>query len=112
MPHITLEYSRSLEDQMDVPALLTRLHNALASQPGIEKARIKTRGIPVNYELVGDGTGKRTMAHITLLLLAGRDTATRKVYGAALHQTALDAAPKDCAVTLEVREMDRDTYFL
>ena len=51
MPHIIVEYSKTLEPK--IPALLSSLHEALAAQ-GIDKARIKTRGIALSHADVGE----------------------------------------------------------
>jgi 5-carboxymethyl-2-hydroxymuconate isomerase len=111
MPHITLEYSSSLKDSRDIPAVLSSLHETLSDQ-GIDIARIKTRGIALDDAVVGDQGSVGQMMHATLLLLAGRDIPTKKQYGDALHNVMKDAAPEGCAVTLEIRDMDPDSYYL
>lgn len=115
MPHIVLEYSQHIEDEIDVPALLTSMHDALANE-GVDKSRIKTRGVLLAHSVVGnDAANAGQMAHITLLLLEGRDEATKKQYSVPLHQIAKDmitAKFPDCAVTLEVRDMEQATYIL
>lgn len=115
MPHIILEYSQNMGPDLDLPEIISDLHNSLAVQ-GVDKARIKTRAIPLLHSVVGaHEANDGQMAHVTLLLLEGRDIPTRQAYGKALHD-ALSAAVKtdfpECAVTLEVREMVKDTYIL
>lgn len=109
MPHIIVEYSAALESL--VPDLLPKLHNALAAQ-GIDKARIKTRGISLAHNVVGDQGADGKMLHATLLLLEGRDVATKKQYADPIHAAMKEAAPAGCAVTLEVRDMAAETYYL
>ena len=115
MPHITLEYSQNMGPDLDLPEIITNLHDALAAQ-GVDKGRIKTRAIPLLHSVVGQHEANEgQMAHVTLLLLEGRDIPTRQAYGKALHDvlsTAVKAEFPDCAVTLEVREMVKDTYIL
>lgn len=115
MPHIIVEYSRNLEQGSDIPQLLVNLHEALIGQ-GIDKARIKTRAIALDNFVVGDAEiNKGQMVHTTLLLLEGREMSVKKQYVAALS-TAVRNAVKDkfpdCAVTLEVRDMVKETYIL
>lgn len=95
-------------------ALLGELHETLAAQGGVEKARIKTRGLPVAHAFVGEKGKAGTMLHATLLLMEGRDLATKKKYGDALHGVLKKASLKNpvCAVTLEIRDMNKDTYYL
>ena len=109
MPHIIVEYSAALDGE--IPALLTTLHDTLAAE-GIDKARIKTRGVPLPHAVVGDNGLGGKMLHATLLLLEGRDVATKKQYADPLHAAMKAAAPENCAVTLEVRDMAADTYYL
>jgi len=109
MPHIIVEYSAALEPV--VPDLLMALHDALAAQ-GIDKVRIKTRGVGLNHAVVGEQGLNGKMLHATLLLLEGRDVATKKQYGDALHGLLKNAAPDGCAVTLEIRDMIAETYYL
>jgi 5-carboxymethyl-2-hydroxymuconate isomerase len=112
MPHIIVEYSASLAARVDVSALLKTLHGTLAAA-GVDETRIKTRAHPVTDAIVGGA--KPGMVHVVLSLLKGRDIPTRKAYGKALYDAlhaAVDPAAPGCALTLEVREMEPETYFL
>ena len=114
MPHIIVEYSATLEDKVSLPNVLQGLHEALAGQ-GIDKARIKTRGIRIDHAVVGDAGPDGVMAHTTLLLLEGRDVATKQQYGQALHavvQERIGQSVPECKITLEVRDMEKETYIL
>ena len=116
MPHITLEYSQNLIAQVDVPQLLTDLHHALAAQPDVDLKKVKTRALVLANSVIKDRAhNEGQMLHVTVAVLQGRSVALRKQYGQALYDILLAAKPQafpDCAVTLEVREMDRDTYFM
>lgn len=115
MPHIIAEFSENMVSDLDMPALLTDLHETLAGQ-GIDKARIKTRAIILKDSVVGQNSpNEGRMAHLTLQLLEGRDIPTRQTYGKALYDVLclyVRAAHPECSVTLEVREMVKDTYIL
>ena len=114
MPHIIVEHSSNIEDQIDLPDLLQALHESLTAE-GIDKARIKTRSLPLSHAVVGAHGVQGHMVHITLLLLAGRDVPTKKQYADPLHALAKDVLQSklpQCSVTLEVRDMNPDTYYL
>lgn len=115
MPHIHLEYSKNLAEHIEMPKLLADLHTALADQD-VDKARIKVRAFVTNDSVVGvHDYNEGSMMHVTLSVLQGRDVPLRKQYGQALHNVLKNAVPdhfSDCAVTLEVREMLSDTYFV
>ena len=115
MPHIILEHSKAIESNVEIPALIAKLHENLAAHGEIPVVRIKARAISISTHIVADKGANGTMAHLTLLLLEGRDTQTRQKYGTALYellkQEILPHYP-ECSITLEVREMDKDTYYL
>ncbi len=111
MPHIILEYSKSIETHVDISAALSDMHDTLAAQ-GVDKARIKTRAVSLEHNIIGDTGPTGQMIHVTLLLLEGRDVATRQQYGQALYDILQPYVPEACSLTLEVREMHKDTYIL
>lgn len=115
MPHIIVEYSKNIEEKVDVAPLLGGMHAALADA-GVDEGRIKSRAVAMNHSVVGNhGVNAGQMVHITLLLLAGRDNATKAQYSQPLHALAKQSVTKEfpnCAVTLEVRDMDAENYIL
>ena len=114
MPHIIVEYSPQLEDEIDVPHMLHDMHQSLGERlGGVE--RIKTRAVKIDHNVVGEQGIEGRMIHITLLLLEGRDVETKKAYSEPLCDIAkkcTNSFSSSCAVTLEVRDMDKDTYIL
>lgn len=110
MPHIIVEYSKNLDVIM--PELLIALRDALGELDGIEPDRLKLRAIGYTHCIVGNKGAGADMLHICLQLLSGRDVPTRTLYGQALHKVLKAYAPQGCSVTLEVRDMDRETYCL
>ncbi len=114
MPHIILEYSKNIGDIIEISNLVIELHDILAEQ-GVDKTRIKTRAIACNYVAVGDHGSHGHMIHGTLLLMEGRDLVTKKKYGDALHaamKNSVQGIVEHCAITLEIRDMSKDTYYL
>ena len=103
MPHIIVEYTEHLSE--DIPKLLTELHSSLAGQPTVDIHAVKTRAVPVQYVVVGDGNEPDKLIHITVKLLPGRDDALKKTIGQALHDTAR-AQTKDDRITITVEVMD------
>jgi 5-carboxymethyl-2-hydroxymuconate isomerase len=113
MPHIVLEYSKNLGEIVEIADMCAAMHNALADA-GIDKSRIKTRAISCNYVFVGDVGSHGHMLHARLMLLEGRDDATKKKYGEAIFNAmkkSVEGRVQHCAVTLEVRDMKKETYF-
>ncbi len=111
MPHIIVEYSKDIEKSVDIPNMLSKLHNKLAEQ-GIYSTRIKSRAIACDHVVVGDKGASGCLMHLTLLILEGRDLATKKNFGDPLYQIMNDYASDNCAATLEIREMNKETYYM
>lgn len=109
MPHILVEYTKDLNTK--IPALLSELHSALAAQD-VEMERIKTRGHQIDHAVVGEMPGNKDMIHITLSILAGRDLETKKKYGDALKAVLDRNISSSATRTMEIRDMDPDTYYL
>ncbi len=112
MPHIVVEYSENLS-KIDTYMLMADLHDALAAQDTVKKAKIKTRAIPIKDCMVGETEDMDEMVHIVLKLLKGRDVALRKKMADALFGVACSAVRSqytNCSVTVEVVEMEPETY--
>jgi 5-carboxymethyl-2-hydroxymuconate isomerase len=115
MPHIIVEYSSNIEDQVNIPEMLESMHTSLADG-GIDKAKIKTRGVSIPHSMVGNNAHNMGyMIHITLLLLEGREIELKKQYSTPLYDIAISAVKQhfpDCSFSLEVRDMFAATYIL
>jgi 5-carboxymethyl-2-hydroxymuconate isomerase len=115
MPHLTLEYSSNLPAPIDHQALLAELHAALERLGAFQLAEIKSRAIPHDIYRVGGGDPQSVFAHLTVAILSGRELALRQQLSAELLAILRQAfAPawndRPCDLTVELREMPRDTY--
>ena len=115
MPHLTLEYSDNLPGPVDFEALLARLHATLAEAGSAPLAQIKSRAVPCRIFRVGAGSAESVFVHLTVALLAGRDLERRRAIAerllAVLRETfACVWAERPCDLTVDVREMERETY--
>ena len=114
MPHLTLEYSDNLPGPVDFDALFARLHATLA-ESGFTLAQLKSRAVPHRVFRIGAGAPGSVFVHLTVAILTGRDAAERRRIGERLltelrpaFARAWDERP--CDLTVDVREMDRETY--
>ena len=110
MPHIIVEYTEHLT--VDIANLLTKLHATLAEQDTIDIHSIKTRAIPVQYTIVGDGHEPDKFIHIDLKLLPGRADALKHTMAKALHDAARTCCIHDDRISLsvEVSELHEASY--
>ncbi|WP_422032026.1 5-carboxymethyl-2-hydroxymuconate isomerase [Roseovarius sp.] len=89
MPHITIEHSKGLDTTHDLQALCDTLWEAFANPPSVTAPdTVRTRTIAATASRIG--VEPQSFAHATLLLLPGRDEATR----AELAQLTMDHLQK------------------
>lgn len=109
MPHIVVEYTETLSNQVDIPKLLSDLHYDLAGRETVNLDAIKTRAIPVQYAVVGDG--KEKMIHVTLRLLPGRSDELKSEMAQGLFDIAVKERHDDrVKVSVEVVDMHAESY--
>jgi 5-carboxymethyl-2-hydroxymuconate isomerase len=76
MPHVIVEHSAGLQDSHDLQALCDDLFDRLAAHPSVNGPEtVRTRTIAATASRIG--VVPQSFAHATLLLIPGRDDATR-----------------------------------
>lgn len=108
MPHLVIEYSRELEEEMP-PANMMRLAHQIALESGqFGEDDIKVRLLPYDHAMVGGR--EDNFLHVSLYLLSGRDTLTKKALTLALEQAYRGKLPDAASVSADARDMDRESY--
>ena len=115
MPHLTLEYSNNLPAPVDFDALFARLHGILAEIGPFPLAQIKSRAVAHDVFRVGAGAPESVFVHLTLAILAGRNAGKRRAIGERLLAVLREAFARawderPCDITVDVRELPRETY--
>lgn len=109
MPHIVIEYSAPLAADHDMQALCRHLFDcARATGTFADPAAIRVRALPFqDFALV---PGHDSSAHVTLRILAGRDTATKASLTAAILAALIEKLPGVDSLTVDIKDIDPDTY--
>jgi len=110
MPHLIIEYSKNLEPDIQLRALMEDLHAALGEAETVDPNRIKSRAIAYDHVMVGTDNQSNKMVHVAVLMLDGRPLALQQSISAKLHTIAKNSVDADISVTVEYREMDAKTY--
>jgi 5-carboxymethyl-2-hydroxymuconate isomerase len=115
MPHIHLETTADLPENGAVPDILEALALALVAQESIDSASVKAYHTLRSNWYVGEGH-PAGFAHVTLRVLGGRPAELRRRFAEALHavlkeQFAESLSANEVRVSIEIVDMDRDTYF-
>ncbi len=113
MPHIVLEHSKHLSDNIEITELLNDLHKDLAGRETVDIRYIKTYSTSVEYCQVGADDMQDNMIHIILKLLPNRPPQLKKEMASGLHAIVLSYTDKffePWAVSVEIQEIEAETY--
>lgn len=110
MPHIELSVSPNLADRVDSASLLKALVSRLAGFETFESSAIKGYQVNLQTYAMGDGAPDGFI-HVTASILTGRPVEVRREAARALYELVqTEAAKHGAGASVEIREMDRDTY--
>ena len=114
MPHLVIEHSANL-GPLPVGDLLPALNRSLTASPAIlDESDLKTRVVAVDTFRIGNQGEGRAFVHAQLRLLAGRTPEARRDLAqriaAALREFVPRPAGVDVQLSVEVLDMDRDSY--
>jgi 5-carboxymethyl-2-hydroxymuconate isomerase len=110
MPHAVLEYSVNADNAIRASQVVDQLHKIMLDCGLFTPAAIKTRAHSTNQYQVGERGDAGSFAHVTVSLLAGRSIEQRKKLSDAILNLLKTSLPDLDSVTVEIREMDSDTY--
>ena len=108
MPHVSIEFSKGLELTHDIQAVCDQLFETLAGHDAFDGPTIKIRATAVEFFRIG--TDPQTFVHATLLLMAGRDEATRTQINQTILAVLSNALPDVGSITVQEVEMTRASY--
>lgn len=116
MPHLRLEYTGNIEQEVDFDHLLASLHSILASVAGVSVDNCKSRAIRLDAYRAGSGGEDQAFVHLSVRMFEGRPLEVRQevgrqALGALETAYAPSLASLDLQITVEVAEIERATYF-
>ncbi|WP_435132998.1 5-carboxymethyl-2-hydroxymuconate Delta-isomerase [Actinacidiphila sp. bgisy144] len=114
MPHSIVEYSANLADTFDRPQFAKGLHEALVRVAGGRAEGCKTRFVRLDETYIADGSPHYSMVHAQVGILSGRPPQVRRELAeavlAALRDTVRPLPEAELQLSVDVRELDRETY--
>ena len=109
MPHVLIEYTQAIENEVDISRLVNVVHQG-AFDSGLfpDAYDIKTRAIAYQYACMG-GT-QDAFIHVTVRLLSGRSDEQKSIltHGIVRHIRSLNLHVN--SVTAEAVDMNRAVY--
>lgn len=113
MPHFHIDYSRNLEERLDIAGLCSVLRDAAVETGVFPLAGIRVRATACDHWVIADGNPGHAFLDISVRLRAGRThetraKATQKLFEAAQAycQTVLDSS--SFMLSMEMRDIDPD----
>jgi 5-carboxymethyl-2-hydroxymuconate isomerase len=116
MPHFVLEYSDNILEKVDYKDFFKKLHTLLADVGPFNLCDIKSRAIRHQPFYVANGQESNAFVHLTLSIFKGRDLSIRQAVGEKIlaflkGEFARSFEKLNCSYTVEVKEIDKETYF-
>jgi 5-carboxymethyl-2-hydroxymuconate isomerase len=116
MPHMIIECSANMAKLVDLDELLRQLHEAALSTGILPLGGLRTRLHVAQHYRIADGNSGNAFVHVEIALGQGRDLPTRRRAAESVFRAlcvALDDRVPDhpLALSLELRELERDTSF-
>lgn len=116
MPHFVLEYSDNILEEVDFKDFFERLHSLLVENGPFNLSAIKSRAIRHQQFHVADGKESNAFVHLTLSIFKGRDLSIRQAVGEEIlsflkGEFARSFEELNCSYTVEVKEIEKETYF-
>lgn len=111
MPHIVIEYSANIEDELHPMRLVEALHAAALETGVFPLAGLRTRAERRDHYLIADGDPGNAFIAVSVRIGEGRDAATRRGVAETLmavleRETAETFRRRGLALSLDVSEID------
>jgi 5-carboxymethyl-2-hydroxymuconate isomerase len=111
MPHIIIEYSANLAEDIDVPGLVSAVHQAALETGIFPIGGLRTRAARRNIYAIADGHPDNAFVHVQVRIGAGRtpeirQSAADQIFAAVKANTVKTFAIRPLGLTLELVEID------
>lgn len=113
MPHIMIEYSANIEDDIDVSALCEHLRLAATQVKVFPMPGIRVRALRADHYAIADGNPSHGFIDISIRLRAGRAPDEKKaavnlLFDAACEYLTPLMDSRSVALSMEMRDIDPD----
>ena len=116
MPHVVVEYSRNLEQSVDISELIRVVHDAMVATDAFPLEAVRTRGAPRDDFRIADGDPRNAFLAIVGRIAPGRPQPVRHELGKALFEAVRDYLSEvsetiPLSITVELQEIDQTSAF-
>jgi 5-carboxymethyl-2-hydroxymuconate isomerase len=111
VPHLLIEYSANLDPDIQISALVDRLHAAAIATGVFPVGGARTRAMRRDVYRVADGDPANAFVHLTMRVGHGRSVETRRTAAAAIFRALCDYLQPiygrtPLAISAEMQEID------
>jgi 5-carboxymethyl-2-hydroxymuconate isomerase len=116
MPHIILEYSENIKENIDFKKLFRKVHSVLSTRGEVKIDNCKSRSICRTSFYIGDGSVKHAFLHLSIQWLEGRSVELKTEIGEKLLELLKSNYSKslkelELQITVHINDMQRVNYF-
>jgi 5-carboxymethyl-2-hydroxymuconate isomerase len=107
MPHIVIEYSENLDNEVKGSKLTKLLHKTVVDSGLFSPEAVKARSIFYSDYVL---TEAESFIHVTVSILNGRTVEQRNTLNESVFRAIKKAIPNAQKVSSDIREMDSEVY--
>ena len=113
MPHLNIEYSANLADELDIQALVDRIHETALATGIFPLGGVRTRAESRSHYRIANGDPRAGYIHLMVRIGSGRDFETRRHAGDRIFETLCDFTSalyesRPLALSFELHEIPPD----
>lgn len=113
MPHLNIEYSANLADELDIEALVERIHETALATGIFPLGGVRTRAEARSHYRIANGDPRAGYIHMMVRIGSGRDFETRRNVGDRIFETLCDFTSalyesRPLALSFELHEIPPD----
>lgn len=108
MPHCIIEYSKPIEQEVDVNKLIASVHQGAINSELFEEENIKTRAI--SYDYYQTGSEKKPFIHVTCKILSGRSEYDRAMLSDLVLSELKQFPLSPISLTVDIVDIQHATY--
>lgn len=116
MPHLTLQYTSNIKQEIDYSELFSKFHEVLNKTGGIKIENCKSRVVKLDNFYISKGEENSAFVHLEVKFLQGRTDDLKREIGNQLIEIlkgyyADSGNELDIQITIEILDINRDIYF-
>lgn len=108
MPHIVIEYSDNLKQQIKESGITKAVHQTVLDSGLFSPESVKARSVSYSDFVLPEGS--ENFAHIMIALFAGRTAGQKANLSNTVFNTARQKLPDCDKLSVEIRDVDGDSY--